>query len=182
MNSIISLYCNKSCCNYKVLPYNKKPIYYYQKTNEVKIKKAGMFIYDKNSNKILLVQSRGQLWGCPKGSIKDEETPLACAIREVKEETGIDIEEKQLSEYTIINSKVQYYFIEMKEIDVQVQNDMDDNDANGIGWFNIDCLLTLVNEGTVNINQHCRLLIKKVLNQDIPFNKTSFVKNKKRFM
>lgn len=172
----MNYYCTNKCCTYKVTPYNKKLLngYYSYKQVDVKIKKAGIFIYDNESKKILLVQSRGQMWGCPKGSIKEMEAPLECAIREVKEETGIDIDEKSLNDFVIINSKVQYYFLEMKEDNtINVQNHIIDNDANGIGWFNIDCLYNLVREGLININQHCRLLIKKKFNKDIPYNKNS---------
>ena len=164
--------CSNKCCIYKITPYNKKLFNNYEKQVDVKIKKAGICIYDESSKKILLVQSRGQMWGCPKGSIKDMENPLDCAIREVKEETGFDVDEKSLDDFTIINSKVQYYFLEMKEDNtISVQNHVVDNDANGIGWFNIDCLHDLVKEGLININQHCRLLIKKKFNKDIPYNK-----------
>lgn len=172
----MNYYCTNNCCTYKIIPYNKKLLnnYIYQKQIDVKIKKAGIFIYDNESKKILLVQSRGQMWGCPKGSIKEMEQPLECAIREVKEETGIDIDEKSLNDFVIINSKVQYYFLEMKEDNsINVQNHIIDNDANGIGWFNIDCLYNLVKEGFININQHCRLLIKKKFNKDVPYNKNS---------
>ena len=165
-------YCSNKCCIYKISPYNKKLFNNFEKQIVVKVKKAGIFIYDESCKKILLVQSRGQMWGSPKGSIKDNEQPLNCAIREVKEETGIDIDEKSLNDFIIINSKVQYYFLEMNEDNtICVQNHIIDNDANGIGWFNIECLYNLVKEGLININQHCRILIKKKFNKDIPYNK-----------
>jgi len=164
--------CSNKCCIYKIIPYTKKLFNNYEKQVDVKIKKAGICIYDESSKKILLVQSRGQMWGCPKGSVKDMENSLDCAIREVKEETGFDVDEKSLKDSVIINSKVQYYFLEMKEDNtISVQNHIVDNDANGIGWFNIECLHDLVKEGLININQHCRLLIKKKFNKDIPYNK-----------
>ena len=167
-----SYYCDDNCCIYKVIPYNTKSVNCdYQKNKDMKIKKAGSLIYDPSSRKVLLVQSRGHMWGCPKGTIKEMETPLECAIREVKEETGIDIEEKSLSDHITINSKCQYYFLKMKENNVDIQNHIVDNDANGIGWFNVDCLEKLVNSGFININQNCRILIKKIFNKDIPFNK-----------
>jgi 8-oxo-dGTP pyrophosphatase MutT (NUDIX family) len=171
-----TFFCNNKCCNYKVTPYNLNiPFDSIKNKEEIKIKKSGSFIYDSESNKILLVQSRGQMWGCPKGSIKDLENTIDCAIREVKEETGIELDEKQLSEsrYLIINSKALYYFVQMKENDVFIQNQIIDNDANGIGWFNIDCLEELVKDGVININQHSRILIKKALNKEISFNKSS---------
>ena len=60
--------CTNVCCEIKIKPYkenddsNKKFI-------ENK-KKAGVFIYDPKTNKILIVQSRGNLWGSPKGTIE----------------------------------------------------------------------------------------------------------------
>lgn len=163
-----TLYCQNACCTYKLDTYTQDNNVLY--TN-AKSKKAGCFIYDPISNKILLVQSRGQLWGCPKGTLQNDETTEECAIREVKEETGIEIEEKELIESVEMNHKVNYFFIKMKEIDVSVQNQILDNDANGIGWFNVDCLYNLVKQGTLCINQQCRLLIKKIFNKDIPYNK-----------
>jgi 8-oxo-dGTP pyrophosphatase MutT (NUDIX family) len=162
-----SFKCQNSCCTYKVHFYNRN-----NNRFNVNNKKSGCFIYDPNNTKILLVQSRGQLWGCPKGTLQDNETTEQCAIREVKEETGLDIDEKQLleSENYVINSRVHYYFIEMKEMEVFIQN-QDDNDANGIGWFNIQCLYNLVKNGVININHQCRTLVKNFFNVDIPYNK-----------
>jgi len=178
----MSSYCNNNCCNYKVIPYNNNLSIQYQKFREIRIIKSGSFIYDYSSKKVLLVQSRGQMWGSPKGTLKDNELPIQCAIREVKEETGLDLDEKNLnlSDSIIINSKVQYYFLEMKENQVYIQSHIIDNDANGIGWFNIECLEELVKKGVININQHCRILIKKIFNKEISFNKDCTYK--KRFI
>ena len=174
-----SYYCQELCCNYKIIPYTKKQYYQQNKYPEIKIRKAGIFIYDSSSKKILLVQSRGQLWGSPKGSIKENEETIDCAVREVKEETGLEIEQKELSDFIIINGKIQYYFLKMNETDVNVQKHIEDNDANGIGWFNVECLYNLVDNGTININQHCRILVKKVFDKDIPFNKSIIKRNNK---
>lgn len=165
--------CANNCCKYKVIPY-----FYdfknFKNTNLDKIiKKAGSFIYDETKNKVLLVQSRGQMWGCPKGSLKENETTIECAIREVKEETGIDIDFKELKESAVIDNKVEYFIYEMKEKEVYIQlnNDTDANDANGIGWFHIDCLDELIKNGVININQNCRILIKKILRKNLSFNR-----------
>lgn len=160
------LKCQNLCCTYKVDLYDSESII----QNNHKNKKAGCFIYDPLSNKVLLVQSRGQLWGSPKGTLQDNESIINCAIREVKEETGIEIDEKELTEMITINSRVSYFFVKMNEIDVSVQNQIIDNDANGIGWFNVECLYSLVKQGILNINHQCRLLIKKILSIEIPYN------------
>jgi 8-oxo-dGTP diphosphatase len=50
----------------------------------------------ENEGKILLVQERKPhvrgLWNLPAGHVKDGETPEQTAIREAKEETGLDVE------------------------------------------------------------------------------------------
>jgi 8-oxo-dGTP pyrophosphatase MutT (NUDIX family) len=132
-----------------------------------KLKKAGSFVYTSKKQKILLVQSRGQMWGPPKGSIQPNEEPLECAIREVKEETGLDIIESQFIGSIIIKSKALYYFIDTEdEWDVFPQRHIKDNDANGIGWFNVECLDWWISQGIV-LNQHCRILVKKIFEKDV---------------
>lgn len=166
-----NLSCSKGCCNYFITPY--KNIYVsenYPKENKIKIKKAGSFVFDKSKNKVLLVQSRGHMWGPPKGSIKIDEDPLNCAIREVKEETGLDLLEKNFSGSMIIKCKAQYYFTDMNEQKLYPQEHIKDNDANGIGWFNVECLNDMIKNNKMVINQHCRILIKKIFDKDIVFN------------
>ncbi len=54
----------------------------------------------ESDGKILLVHHNEGHWGFPKGHIEDGEDPLACAIREVKEETNIDITIDSPTTYT----------------------------------------------------------------------------------
>lgn len=61
-------------------------------------KSCGAIVINKN-NKILLVHHNAGHWDFPKGHIENEETEEQTAIREVKEETNIDI---------IINNKYRY--------------------------------------------------------------------------
>jgi predicted NUDIX family NTP pyrophosphohydrolase len=54
---------------------------------------CGIFLYHKQSNKILLchsTHSSWKRWSIPKGLIENHESPINCAFRELKEETGID--------------------------------------------------------------------------------------------
>ena len=41
---------------------------------------------------LLILHSKGSHWGFPKGKANPRETPLESATRELKEETGLDIE------------------------------------------------------------------------------------------
>ena len=156
--------CQEKCCHYFLKPYVGPYSFHrheYDKINH-KIKKAGCFIY--HNDKVLLVQSRGQFWGSPKGTMKENETPLKCAIREVKEETGIEIDEKECVDTIIIKGRAQYYFIEMEEKEVHIQEEDTENDANGIGWFRLGCLKG--NEKFI-LNQNCRMLIKQRFGIDL---------------
>jgi len=161
--------CSNECCTYKITPY--KDIKWSNgdgwKSNAKKIVKAGSFVIDPDSHKILLVQSRGQMWGPPKGTIQDNETIDECAIREVFEETGLVLSPSQFLGKTIVKNKAMYYTTEIKETDINPQNHIKDNDANGIGWFNVDCLETMVKEEKLHINKHCKILLRKFFKKDI---------------
>lgn len=57
-------------------------------------KSCGAIVYRKNRNQIelLLIKNRyGGHWSFPKGHVEGQETEIQTALREVKEETGIDI-------------------------------------------------------------------------------------------
>ncbi|MBI4015662.1 MAG: NUDIX domain-containing protein [Candidatus Aenigmarchaeota archaeon] len=51
---------------------------------------AGGFVWDKKSRKMLLILDSYGKWAVPKGLIEKGETPEQAALREVKEETGIE--------------------------------------------------------------------------------------------
>jgi len=158
---------NKSCCSYKITPYKIVKWINSDYKNINKIIKAGCFVTDPSTNKILLVQSRGQLWGPPKGTIQKKETYENCAIREVLEETGLNILCKDFLEYTVVKNKAIYYNIHLKEDDISPQTHIKDNDANGIGWFSLNCLEELIKNNKIRINQHTKILIKKFFRKNI---------------
>lgn len=162
-NDVHIFTCNKGCCIIKQRDYTEiKP---HIRRHGI-CKKAGVFFYDPKNRAVLLVQSRGQLWGPPKGSVEDDknETDLECAIREAREETGIKISAGDLlsTEKLSIKNRASYYFMEKTIADVSVQGPKN-NDANGISWIKISCLLRQLEEGRMFLNQHCKLLFKKFL-------------------
>ena len=82
---------------------------------KIKEKSCGCIIIDKN--KVLLVQQKKGRWGFPKGHVEKDETEKETALREVKEETNLDVEiigDKKYSETYITrkgNLKEVVYFV-----------------------------------------------------------------------
>ncbi len=124
--------------------------------------KSGVIMYDKNENKVLLVQSRGNLWGFPKGTFEDGETYEECAKRELREETGIDIDKRCLKESIYISSKVMYFYLEvnMNDYPVIVQRN-EGNDANSIGWININCIINMIINNKMKLNYQAKKSFRK---------------------
>lgn len=177
-------FCRRQCCHYYVRPYSGRPPYYSHRSPSYHgIRKAGSFVYDQEKRKMLLVQSRGLMWGPPKGSLNVGETPIQCAHREVHEETGLVLD---LTEATpaIALSRSLFYLTEMTECPVQIQahpNNLEANDANGIGWFSVDCVRRMVADGEFAINQPCRSLIQRVFQVDVEAN-DPFYSNRPRML
>ena len=154
-----TFFCPNKCCTLKTTPYID---HFYVKQKKSNIK-AGAFIYDKNKEKILLVQSKGNFWGIPKGTLEENEKIIHCAKREVLEETGIIIDENDFLNEIILYNKAYYYVLNMDECDVNVQTSIKNNDANGIAWINISCLKQMIHNNTIILNKHTILLLQKIL-------------------
>lgn len=94
---------------------------------------CGAFVI--SDNKVLLVKHKnGEHWDCPKGHIEPGETKEQTAIREVYEETGINIKIVSNKEYIVsylINSNIKKTVIffeaemidgKMKKQETEIQN------------------------------------------------------------
>ena len=62
---------------------------YFNKYEKINAKSCGCIII--NDGKVLLIQQRKGSWGFPKGHVEFNETEKQTAIREVKEETNLDV-------------------------------------------------------------------------------------------
>ena len=181
--------CREGCCQYQTIFYTRKKNIRFPHSKE-KPQKAGIFITSFQIDdqkytpaKVLLVQSKGQYWGPPKGSLVPGETICDAAIREVKEETGLVFDPSNIGEVKLVKGSCFYFHVNMDEVPVDIQTTLEGNDANGIGWFKVECLDDLIKTGKIQINQHCTLLLKKILGYNISPNtpsqrmpKSSFVK------
>ena len=148
-------YCKN--CKFIIQPYKHKKFVY---TNNTPRNKAGVIIYNKETNHILIVQSRGNLWGFPKGSFEEGEEFNTCAVRELKEETGIDVDMNELNTFYNVNGRVRYYLVETNEEhkDIKLQEDKycEHNDVNGICWIDVNCLKHMYINKDIFLNYHAR--------------------------
>lgn len=167
-------YCDNKCCKIKIKSYVKNFKFFNRN-----YKKAGIFIFDPKTDKVLLVQSRGHLWGPPKGTANIGEHFKLCAVRETEEETGIKINPEKLNRYVKINNKAVYYYLEMDECEINIQNKIKDNDANGITWIKLNCLEKSIMNGNIVLNHYAKIVFKKFLYTKFKNSSWTMVKYKK---
>lgn len=167
-----TFYCHNQCCRIYTTPYDdnisKDWIYTHRE------RKAGVLIYNSFRSSILLVQSRGQRWGVPKGSVEPEENTLACAVRELSEETGVNLNESVLRNPVKIQNHATYYLYDAYEEPGKLPLNAStiDNDVSGLTWINVNCLKDLLLKpptglDTFRINYHTRLLLFHHFNLDM---------------
>ena len=132
--------------------------------------KAGVFIYDPDQDRVLLVQSRGYLWGPPKGTVElaIQETSAQCAIRETREETGLTLSTDEFQRAINVKNRAIYYYVERPTCPVHIQKDVPDNDVNGITWIRLACLEECIADGNIVLNGHCRVVFKRFMGRDFP--------------
>lgn len=156
--------CPNKCCDIIINKTNKNYNNYYYHNYR---KKAGVFIYDPNNNKFLLIQSNENLWGPPKGTINPNETIKECAIREVKEETGLEISSENFTKFINIQNKATYFYMEMPICIVKIQQTIENNDATGITWININCLKQCIKNNTITLSKHCKIVLNHFLHENL---------------
>ena len=154
--------CPGGCCRVQVEPRIKDP---FGKIRRLR-RKAGVFLYSPRTDRVLMVQSNGNFWGIPKGTMEYGETERQCAVREVYEETGLVIDPGMFTRAVNIRNRALYYYMEVREEDypVQLQTRMG-NDANGVGWIKTRCLRDWINNGNITLSQHCRIAYNRFFSQ-----------------
>ena len=106
-------------------------------------KSCGVIVYRKSSGQIelLLIQNRfGGHWSFPKGHVEGEETEVQTALREVKEETGLDIQLedgfRQAVEYfpkPNVKKQVVYFLGQAQSLEIKRQKE----EISRITWTDI---------------------------------------------
>jgi 8-oxo-dGTP pyrophosphatase MutT (NUDIX family) len=155
-----SFFCQNGCCKYFREDYVPQRTVFNRTVRNRR--KAGVFVVDESLKKVLLVQSRGKLWGPPKGSLEEGETFQECAKRELYEETGLVVPESCYDRQFSLKTNAVYYYATACSRSAEIRCG-DVNDANGIGWFDIDCVASSVRKGDLEVNQHLRLAFRTFL-------------------
>ena len=102
-------------------------------------KSCGCVVFDQGN--VLMIQHNEGHWDFPKGHVEGNETEIQTAIREVKEETNIDVKVKENNRYTIEYSpkegviKEVVYFIATKVSD---ECRPQESEVQRVEWVNMD--------------------------------------------
>ena len=90
--------------------------------NNRKNNKCGVIVFRKSDNKFLIVKNKtSQYWGFPKGHQEDGETTIQSAIRELREEAGIEIVENDIL-YSIKKKSWYLYIVLLDNVYVKIDN------------------------------------------------------------
>ena len=157
------LSCSCKNCFFEFTDYKYINKNYYHKFNK---RKGGILIVDKY-DRLLLVQSRGHLFGIAKGTLENHESFENGAIRELKEETGIDIDASQLKHKIQLNQKACYYYVKLDdEIYPKVQKHIVDNDANSVVLISFNCLLENIENKKMKLTHQTKKVLVKLYEID----------------
>lgn len=127
--------------------------------NLKKEKSCGCIIVD--DDKVLLIQQNKGHWGFPKGHVENDETEIETAIREVREETNIDVEVEKEKRYSM-----SYYMDNgiLKEVVLFLAHPKNKNfipqqeEIQDIKWLSINDALNLITF------DNSKEALKKILN------------------
>lgn len=121
-------------------------------------KGAGVIIYDRINDAIVIVKGNQDIYSFPKGHKKRTESMEECAVREIHEETGLIFSVDTIKQCNAINVfEYTYYIMHMDDgmNTLTNFNVVDHREINSCNWYTITELLTLLH--------HCNQGVKKIL-------------------
>lgn len=134
---------------------------------------VGIFIINDDGKVLLQKRSANKRfspnkWGLCAGHVEANESLENAALREIKEEVGLDITSKELIPYgereiTISdsNSHITYFYYircNKKENEFAIQTE----ELSEVKWFNIDEIITMIKEGKTSFKENRIKLFEKI--------------------
>ena len=114
-----------------------------------------------NDNKVLLVYEKNRnFWGFPKGHIEENENEKETALREVKEEVGLDVKiisEKRYKLHYIIRDEIDKTVILYLAKPINYNITKQEDEIEIAKWFNFEEAINTITF------EHTKELFKKVL-------------------
>ena len=107
---------------------------------------CGAIIFNRENSKVLVIRV-GERYGFPKGKQNQGETLEGCAIREVEEETGIDISAKIEPRIRVdfVNHEGKIFFFVARGVSEEERISIDLKEIDEVIWMNIDLLKKEIN-------------------------------------
>lgn len=100
---------------------------------------AGIVIFDRTGRVLLLERADGSGWGLPGGKCEGDETFLAAAIRETREETGQVV--SRVRPVTVINNPDGFVFCCFRaDVDEPFLCEIDQSEHRAANWFPVTAL------------------------------------------
>jgi ADP-ribose pyrophosphatase YjhB (NUDIX family) len=150
--------CPNGCC--QLIYWKRVPEEINTQYPDIKNRyKAGVIM--ESDDKVLIVQSRGHMWGFPKGSLEYGETTIKGAERELREETGISLKIPADSQIFKIYHTT-YFTIKMrKPICISKIKSIHNNDSTGVGWISLSCIKKALELDDLLVNSHLKQYLKR---------------------
>ena len=128
-------------------------------------KSCGCIILNENKEVLLVHHNKGH-WDFPKGHVEEGETEVQTAIREVKEETNIDVEVNEKYRYTTEYSPKEDV---MKEVVFFLAKNINDKrnaqleEVSEVKWFKFEEAMERI---TYNTSKEILIKLEKDLKED----------------
>ncbi len=108
------------------------------------------FICISPSNRIALVKGISGKWSFPKGHVKDNETSIQCALRELREETSIQLSQDILYSHYKELASGGYFIYTMEEEASMIPEDT--CEIQECGWFTLEQMKEM--DCNVDVNRY----------------------------
>ncbi len=155
----------------EIISFDKYKLYDETKCTYLKSKdSAGALIFNPDLTKILLVKGKvGHKIGPPKGHKEKIETNLETMIREVKEETNVDIRLKLPLLPSVVSNKVKLYLAILSE-DIPISL-CDTDEIESVYWYDVELLKMTIKEKPKLFNNCLRHLFLDQTKLDVVIHK-----------